>query len=1074
MNHIFCLLALLCPLPGLPQTPSVTPISGTVISKDKKPLVGAGLTLVKSKRQFLSGAKGNFTINVSVLPDTLIVTHTGFQTKKIPVGANLVIPLIIEMETATAVLDEVVVNTGYQDIAKERVSGSFAKIDGTLFNRRISTNVLERLEGIVPGLVFNRNTVGSASGKIDISIRGQSTLFANAQPLVVVDNFPYDGDIANLNAADVESVTVLKDAAAASIWGARSGNGVIVITTKKGKINQPLSVNLNTNLSFGARPDLFYSRSFLPASPFIDLEQELFNRGYYNTDLNNTSHPPISPVVELLARQQAGLISSQYLNSQLDALRTIDARNDVSRYLYRPSINQQYALSLRGGGRNTSYSVSGGSDINSASITGNSYQRQTFSSQLNFLPIDKLELSFSLNHTRSETITKGITNLTTGGPSAKGLLPYARLADDTGNALALVRDYRSAYLDTAGGGLLADWHYRPLNELNNTDQSNRLTDTRVALGAKYTLPIGLQAELRYQQENAVSSSRIYYSPQSYYARNLINSLTVINGTTLTRPIPAGGILDKSGNEMLSQRLRAQLNYSGTFGLHRIIALAGAEISKTNTNRFAHRWYGYNDAIATSIPVDYTSSFKQFVSGGNARIPNPDALGETDNRFLSYFANAAYTYRSRYSLTGSGRIDKSNFFGVSTNDKQVPLYSFGGVWNMSKEPWYSLHWLPDLKFRISYGFNANLVNNLTAFTTATYSTSSPYYSGQPYATITSPANASLRWEKIRMINTAIEFGLADRRLTGSLEYYFKKGIDLAGESPLSPSSGFSSFTGNYAQTVGQGFDLVLQGSLPLTSQFRWDSYFLLSGVWDKVTRYDVPATSGAYILYGYGNAGTVYPLQGKPLYSQYSYQWGGLDPTNGDPMGYLDGKLSKDYAAIITKTPLDSMVFNGRTRPVVTASWRQELSWRHWSLSINMVAKLGYVFRCSSISYGGLFSSWSGNADYLQRWKQPGDETRTQVPSLQYPPVNSSREQFYGTSEALIEKADHIRLQDIRLTWLWEKTPTGKLPFKQFELSFYINNLGILWRANQKGLDPDLFANSMPLPISISIGLNAHF
>lgn len=1074
MKPVSCLLAILCLYLSTVKAQNTNTISGKIITPLEAPISGAGLTLRNSKRQTLSGINGAFTLKALIFPDTLIIEHTGYATKHIIVTASTSLPLSIILEPTTTTLDEVVVNTGYQDIPKERIAGSFFKIDNTLFNRRFSTNVIERLEGLAPGLVFNRNTIASTSGSLDLSIRGQNTLFANAQPLIVVDNFPYDGDINNLNAADIESITLLKDAAAASIWGARSGNGVIVITTKKGKQDLPLSVNLISNVNIGARPDLFYSPNFLPSSDFISLEQELFNRNFYNADLSNINRPPVSPVVELLALHRAGQMTTQALNTALDQLRSIDIRNEQSKHLYQSSIQQQYAINLRGGSKTSHFAISAGSDNNRSNIVGNTYSRETFSGQLALFPTKKIELSFSLNYTNSKSTNNGITDLTAGGSAAKRVLPYTKLLDEQGNPLSIVKEYRQAYLDTAGRGLLYDWSYKPMQELTARDLTTRLSDNRIALGFKYNFLKGLQAEIRYQQQYANTIRKEYYSSESYFSRDLINRFTSIAGNTVTRAISEGGILDQQSSAMRTHRLRAQLNYQFTTSVHKLHALAGTEMSNANAQSFSHRFYGYNEDNTTQIPVDNSTLYRHYITGANIRIPSEDALRETNNRFLSYFFNAGYTFKSAYTVTMSGRIDKSNFFGVNTNLKQVPLYSFGTVWDITKEKWFNSKSLSELSVRATYGFNANLVNHITAYTTAMFGSASPYYSRQPYAVINTPGNPSLRWEKIRMINTALEFALRNKKLSGTIEYYFKKGMDLAAESPLAPSSGFTSFTGNYAQTSGHGFDLSLQSFHQISRSLAFNTNLLVSGVWDKVVRYTIPSTSAAYILYGYGNAGRIYPLEGSPLYSQFSYRWGGLDATNGDPIGYLDGKASKDYAGIISKTPLDSMVYNGTTRPVITTSLRQDIRWKNFSFSFNIIGKLGYVFRTSTIAYSSLFTSWAGHADYLNRWQKPGDEAITQIPSLQFPPTNSAREQFYTNAANRIEKADHIRLQDIRLAWLWEKQQHPKFPFSKLEFSIYANNIGILWRANKKGLDPDLFAGSMPLSRSISFGINAHF
>jgi len=1068
MKTIFCVLVILCPYLGYSQHT----ISGRVTGENGVPLTGAVIKMVNGRNTAIAGNDGKFSLSVTKLPDTLLVTYTGYTTFRSFRSASATPSIIVNMQPMASALDEVLVSTGYESLPKERSAGSFAKLDEALVNRRVSTNAIERLEGVVPGLVFNRNTAAAASGKPDISIRGQSTIFANAQPLIVVDNFPYDGDLNNINGADIESITVLKDAAAASIWGARSGNGVIVITTKKGKRNAPLSMNFSTSLNFGQRPDLYYSPAFIPSSEFISLEQELFSRGYYDADLASVSRPVVSPVVELLARRRSNLITQSDLDAQLGKLRTIDYRDDISSNLYRPSLNQQYAFSLSGGAANSSYAVSLGNDINRNNVVGNDYSRQTMTSQFSIFPMKNLFLSFGLAYTKSNTHNNGVTNINAN--SGKLMVPYAALWDSAGNPAALVHDYRKGYLDTAGAGQLLDWSYRPLSEQRNNDLTSGLTDTRINMGAGYSFPFGLKLEVRYQYEGSESFTRSYYGPGTYQDRHLINSFTSIAGATVTRPVPLGGLLDKSFNSLRSHRGRAQLNYAYKAVKHQVTALAGAEISQVTTDRSAHRWYGYDNDISSHISVDYVTSFKQYVTGGTAKIPNSDVLGQTDNRFISYYSNAAYTYNDKYTVNASARVDKSNYFGVDANNRKVPLWSAGAVWAFDKENFYPIKWLPKLRFRASYGYNANYIPSLTAYTTATYSSSSIFYSGLPFANITSPANPSLRWEKIRMINFGVDFALNGGRLSGSLEYYHKNGIDLAGESPLSPSTGFATYTGNYAKTAGDGFDITLSNSIPFNRSLSINNTVIVSGIWEKVTAYSVTGTANNYIINSYGNASNVYPLEGKPLYSLYALRWAGLDPNTGEPQGYLNGKVSKDYANIIAGTTVDSMNFQGRTRPPLTASWRPEFSWKQWSLSFLFVGKFDYVFRRSYLSYNGLYSTWNMHSDYLLRWQKPGDEQFTDVPSIQYPPVNSQREQFYGTSEVVTEKADNIRLQDIRLSWRYARSLHPRLPFQSVDCFLYANNVGIVWRANYKGLDPDLYAGAMPLPRALAIGLTIHF
>ncbi|MGY0036291.1 TonB-dependent receptor plug domain-containing protein [Pedobacter sp. NJ-S-72] len=234
------------------------PLRGKVLSgEDQSVLVGAIIKIDPGNKVYVTGDKGEFTIHAPDGARDFYFSYVGYRSKKITLGFPYPNDLIVNLEREENQLKNIVVSTGYQKIAKERTTGSFSVVNNKLFNRSVGTDVLSRLADVVPGLIFNKNTT-TAQRENSISIRGQSTLFANKKPLIVIDNFPYEGDINDINPNDVDNITVLKDAAAASIWGARAGNGVIVINTKQGKYKQPLKISFNANVVTSGRPDLFF------------------------------------------------------------------------------------------------------------------------------------------------------------------------------------------------------------------------------------------------------------------------------------------------------------------------------------------------------------------------------------------------------------------------------------------------------------------------------------------------------------------------------------------------------------------------------------------------------------------------------------------------------------------------------------------------------------------------------------------------------------------------------------------------------------------------------------------------
>ncbi|MEO6133500.1 MAG: carboxypeptidase-like regulatory domain-containing protein, partial [Ginsengibacter sp.] len=403
MKYIIGLVGMLLPLLSINAQikNTATIISGKVISASGNlPLRGVSVTLAQQKSTTYTDDSGAFTFSLTSANEILTVSHIGFYSQRIPVSINMSLPLLITLQDSTVKLDEVVVNTGYQYIPKERATGSFVHIDNELLNRRVSTNILDRLEGVTSGLIFNPGSTQNGSRpsneKLGITIRGRSSIDekVNADPLIVLDNFPYEGDINNINPNDIESITVLKDAAAASIWGARAGNGVIVITTKKGRMNQPLQIEFSSSFTTGKKPDLFYSSNFLQSSDYIDAEKFLFDKGYFNSDISNTtSRPPLSPAVEIFAKVRAGSLSQTEANSLLDELKKNDVRNDFSKYVYRKSAKQQYSISLHGGSSLTSYFLSVGYDKNAENLIRNSFERFTLNSLNNFTPFKNLVIT---------------------------------------------------------------------------------------------------------------------------------------------------------------------------------------------------------------------------------------------------------------------------------------------------------------------------------------------------------------------------------------------------------------------------------------------------------------------------------------------------------------------------------------------------------------------------------------------------------------------------------------------------------------------------------------------------------
>src|SRR5258708_3738075 len=688
-------------------TPTVTLVRGKLINEKGEPITGATITVKGNPSAITtSNDNGEFAIRVAEGDSSLLITSVSYETREQSFTETKDLVIILKEKISELVDVSVIANNGYQEIPKDRATGSFTQVSNALINRRVSPNILDRLDGVTSSLLFNKNPISGANESA-IVIRGRSTISGNPDPLIVIDNFPYNGDINNINPDDVESITILKDAAAASIWGAFSGNGVIVITTKKGRYNQAPKWSFTTSTTLGKKPDLYY-QPILSSPDYIDVEEYLFNHSYYNGANSDPQHGVVSPVVEILLNRQLFPSETQ---AQIDVLRGHDTRQDLGHYFYRTSQNHQYALNLDGGGSKNHYYFSAGYDKNLANLVRDGYSPVTLNANTTNNPLPgKLELTTGLVLTASTTQNnnRGFINVS---------YPYLKLADAQGNALSVPISLRQSYVDTVGGGRLLDWNYRPLDELRNADNTTKLTDYRINLGVRYVILKGLEANAHYQYGHGSIDLENFQSQKTYYTRNLINEYTQVDSAgMLTRPIPLGGILDKTLTGYDANNIRVQLNYDRLLGKgqsHSLSAIAGAELRDVEQRVSMSRQYGYYKDRQNGLPVDYTTSFPLYSSPGSlAKIPFSDYNhnSATSDRYLSYYINASYIYRQRYVLSASARRDVSNLFGVNDNQRGGPLWSAGAAWEASREDFYRLGWLPVLELRVTGGCNGDWVRS----------------------------------------------------------------------------------------------------------------------------------------------------------------------------------------------------------------------------------------------------------------------------------------------------------------------------------------------------------------------------
>ncbi len=1060
--------------PVLNPPPPPIDVKGRVVNENGEPMAGASVQVKGDKTKGTStDANGYFELKGIDENATLVISGVNIESYEVKVnGRSDLATLTVKNKTISGEEVTVEANTGYQKVKPNEITGSLVVVDNKTLNQQTGTNILERLRGVTSSLLFDtKNRSGFGGTKESIIIRGLGTINGSTDPLIVVDNFPYQGDINNINPNDVENITILKDAAAISIWGAKGANGVIVITTKKGKFNQPLKFELNSNIIVSEEPDLF-SLPQMSSSEYINVEEYLFNKNFFNSRINSPAKVALPPAIEILIQRRSGQISAIDSAKLIDDLKSSDIRDEYNKYFYRKSVNQQYALSLKGGSSSNAYRISGGYDKN-IGFTDQKSERVNILIQNSYKPIKNLLVSFAAMYTQRKNISgkPSYGTITVSGRP----VTYLKFADNNGNPLPVANLLREGYTDTAGGGKLLNWKYYPIEEYKFNRTTSKLQDITASINLEYQVLKSLNASINYQYQKQNLESDNLQDINSFAARNVINRFTQLNRSTgqINYIVPLGGILNQSFAKIESQNIRGQLKFDKVYNNHSISAITGLELTEIDNYSGNLSVYGYSEDPLTTGLVDYSKSYPSFINGAAQTIGGSPTYSKKLTRLVSAYGNASYSYKDKYIVSGSFRKDASNVFGLNTNDKWNPLWSSGIGWNISNENFYKFSLLPTLKFRVTYGFSGNLDLSKSAATVMQYNSTTDYFTNLPYGYITQYQNDELRWEKIGTINFGIDFSSKKQILSGSVEYYRKKGIDLFGPSPIDYTVGqqTSVITRNVANMVGNGIDVSLN-SKNLSGSFKWFSSFILNYYIDKVTKY-YREPGG---LYGPTFSTSISPLVGKPVYSVISYKWGGLDPTNGNPRGYLDGHESTNYNSIRQSlTSIDSLVYSGPATPKFFGAIANTFSWKGLSATINFTYKLGYYFRKNSIDYASLFNNGLGHSDFSRRWQKPGDENITNVPSLIFPNI-AGRDAFYLLSEATVMKADHIRLQYINFSYDLINSFSRTIFLQSMQFYFNLSNLGIIWRANNENLDPDYsYSNLVPPPSkNFTVGFRANF
>ena len=1015
-------------------------IQGFVYDSHNNPLPGSTITIKETGAAFMTDNNGRFEWVVTE-PVTFAFSYVNKQSVEKPSGIDTAMNVLLEDIVRPLAPAEVkVFADGYQQVPKNMAAGAYSAINMAMFNNNPAANFIDRLAGQLP--LFSgapdptHNTQPSA-------FRGNTTIYGNRAPLIILDNFPYTGNTSLINPNDIDSITLIKDAAAGAIWGTQAGNGVLVLTTKKGLHHPGKQLSFTEHFTTMGRPDNRYQQG-PGASQFVDFEKDIYMRSNYS------SPSGFSPVQDILDRQYKGQLTAYQASQLLEELRRRNTNAEIAKYLQQQGFYQQCALSLSTAAPGIRFYGSLGADINRSNIKGNQANRATSVVQV-FLEKKHFEAEFTGRFSRINSANNAITL-----PSTQ---PYLNLADEAGKPLAIAYQYPLQAIDQLPKDSFQDWHYYPLKELvlYNNATSERLYQAGTHL--RYSFVRGLDAEFFYQYTQSLYARNDDHDRDSWFTSNLVN-LYYQKGSANPWPIPIGSIRDSYHMDATGKNYRLQVNSAFSTHGFSFKGMAGVEQRQQHIGITAQRFYGKGQEPGD---INFTQVYNLSIPGlAPASIPYLDKQTDSAEHFRSYYFNGFISYRKKYILSASMRKDQSNRFAFQANSRGIPLWSVGSSWHLSKEKFYSAR-LPGLTLRLTYGIVGNINYTSVPFVTLQ---PEPANNGAPVYTVANPVGDPLSWERQFMFNAGIDFRLKAGALTGSIDYYRKHADHVLQLQDWNPTSGVSLLKSHAGVIRGYGVDLNLQmADIALGPGISW-SLGLLCGF--NKNQLNSPQATRLF----YANQANWTPRQGDPVDALYAFPFAGLDPQNGTPWGWLGGRKSQDYTQILNDISSKATVYAGPSVPVFFGSLVQTFRYNHFTAAVVLLAKAGYYVRKRSLNYYNMYYGQDGGTpDFNRRWQKPGDELVTDVPGFQSLPLDQYRDLFYQYSTANIIRADHIRLQSVMLGRCWE-CKTGRL--KGLETNVTITNLGILWRANKLGIDPDVQAGGLPAARSYTLSIKAKF
>ena len=1045
--------------PQVTASGNIRSLTGNITDEEGEPMIGASVSVPGSPYGTVTDIEGNFEFYIPKECHEVTVSYVGMDDKKVNVTGKGHVKIV--MSENKLALGEVVV-TGYQTISKERATGSFTKLT--------AADLKDKRMGDLSTVL-----AGEVAGYNDGQIRGVTTMNASTSPLYVIDGFPVEkttltgnGDgveegTPDLNMDDIESITVLKDAAAASIYGARAANGVIVITTKKSAAKGKTNVSFNASLTW--HPYSYYTGNLANSALSIDLEKEwaaqnsnLTGEGaqeYAKSMLSQNIYT--SAGIRSILNYYAGNISESEMNNTLNSLaaKGYNYYDQVKKYAKRDPLYQQYNVNIVNNSVNNLFkaSITYKHDTQEDKYSNNQSLGLNLTNSTNFTKWLSLDLGayFKIG----EDNTQNYSVLSPG----YSFMPYDGLvnADGTNYTSPMSERLTSSTLALYNQYGLYSADITPLDELGR-----QITTTKeLALRTYARLNIQFFPWLKYsasfQYERGSYRKEGLQDKESYSVRNTVNNYaTATSANTVEYVIPYGDILNRTDQYTSAYNFRQQLSFDQTFSdVHSVTAIVGTETIQNKQELHRHQLFNWDSQMLSSAILNYAdlvNGVNGVLGYNNMYNTNITASYENVNRYVSVYGNAAYTYDDRYSVTGSLRWDRSNLWGTSSKYQNKPIWSVGASWIINKEKWFHADWVNYLKFRISDGIAGNVSKNSAPYMVASYSTNYKVDGTQGY--VQSRANPMLSWEKTNTFNIGVDFALLKNRLTGTIEYYNKKGTNLLASSNGVPTEGwgYSTYTLNNGEMYNRGVEITLAGEIIRTKDFSWCANLTYAFNKNKVTYVNVEAPM--YILQlDYPSS---YPRVGNEYNAIYAYKWAGLSE-DGLPQVYDEnGEKVTDQP-----TSLDAIVYAGTTVPKYSGSFGTSFSYKDFDLSLQFLFAGGHKVRNTNpaflscaynySSYSYTTSVFGAAAALADRWQKAGDEAHTNVPRAIFAEDNYSASSLYSTyyyADINVLDASFIRLNNISLAYHLPKQVCRALYMQNARVQVNVENPFFWAKRNQ--------------------------